>query len=201
MFRRAECGLMILGIWLAASSGSASQEYGPAKTPQTDTNPLVYRIGPGDVLQIDIWKEPDVSIPSVTVRPDGRISMAMVGDVSVVGLTPAELEAGLRERFGSLIKEPRITVSVRDANSQKIYIIGEVRREGPIRMTGPITVLQALAEAGGVTEYAKRKDIYVLRLVNGRQMHFAFNYESVLKGQKPEQNIRLQPGDTVVVPR
>jgi polysaccharide export outer membrane protein len=174
---------------------------GAVAAPRTNANDLVYRIGPGDVLQIDVWKEPDVSSPSVTVRPDGRISVPMVGDVSVISLTPAELEADLRERFGSLIKEPRVTVSVRDANSQKVYIIGEVRREGPLRMTGPLTVLQALAEAGGVTEYAKRKDIYVLRLVNNQQMHFAFNYEAVVKGQKPGQNISLQPGDTVVVPR
>jgi polysaccharide export outer membrane protein len=160
-----------------------------------------YRIGPGDVLQIDVWKEPDASNPSVTVRPDGRVSLAMVGEIAVAGLTPVELEARLADKFGTLIRNPRVTVAVRDANSQKIYVLGEVRREGSIRMAGPMTVLQALAEAGGVNDYAKRKQIYILRVMNGRQARLPFDYEAVLRGQKAEQNLRLQPGDTVVVPR
>jgi polysaccharide export outer membrane protein len=198
---------MIRWNWLcfllafAAFAGRADQLNGPPTTGKSVAGPTLYRIGPGDVLQIDVWKEPDASNPSVTVRPDGRVSLAMVGELSVVGLTPSELEEALRQRFGALIKDARVTVSVREASSQKVYVIGEVRREGSIRMMGPMTVLHALAEAGGLNEYAKRKDIYVLRVANGRQVRFSFNYEAVVRGQKGEQNITLQPGDTIVVPR
>lgn len=160
-----------------------------------------YRIGPGDTLQIDVWKEPDISVPEVTVRPDGRISLAIIGEVQAAGLSPKELEAAITSRLENVIKSPRVTVSVRDASSQKVYVIGEVRREGAVRMTGPMTVLQALAEASGITDYAKRKQIYILRLAGNRQVRLPFDYEAVLRGQKAEQNVVLQPGDTIVVPR
>ncbi|MBS1857048.1 MAG: polysaccharide biosynthesis/export family protein [Acidobacteria bacterium] len=160
-----------------------------------------YRIGPGDVLQIDVWKEPDVSVPSVTVRPDGRISLAIIGEVRAAGLSPSELETAIADRLGAVIKAPRVTVTVRDASSQKVYLIGELRREGTIRMTGPMTVLQALAEAGGITDYAKRRQIYILRIAGDRRVRLPFDYEAVVRGQKAEQNVVLQPGDTIVVPR
>lgn len=169
--------------------------------PAGETEPAPYRVGPGDVLQIDVWKEPDASSAAIVVRPDGRISLAMIGEVRAAGLTPAELEKTLVERFGGFIKNPRVTVIVRDPNSQKVYLIGELRREGAIRMAGPMTVLQALAEAGGITDYAKPKQIYVLRVVHGRQLRLPFDYAAVVKGLKVEQNVTLLPGDTIVVPR
>jgi len=187
--------LMTLGV-LAADQGTANE-------PATGSNaePPAYRIGPGDILQIDVWKEPDASTPSVTVRPDGRISLAMIGEVQVAGRTPAELKAMLSEKFGEFIRGPRVTVTVRDVNSQKIYLIGEVRREGLLRLAGPTTVLQALAEAGGITDYAKRKRIYILRIVNGAQVNLPFDYDAVVRGQKVAQNVMLVAGDTIVVPR
>lgn len=160
-----------------------------------------YRIGPGDVLQIDVWKEPDASSPLVTVRPDGKISIRMLGDVPAVGLSPAELEALLTNKYSQFIRNARVTVMVKEVNSQKVYVIGEVKKEGAIRLQGPLTVLQALAEAGGLSDYAKRKKIYILRTVQGRQHMLPFDYDAVVRGERMDQNILLQPGDTVIVPR
>jgi polysaccharide export outer membrane protein len=195
--------LALLPLTLLVTMGTLAADQGAASDPAPGSNaePPAYRIGPGDVLQIDVWKEPDASNPSVTVRPDGRISLAIIGEVQVAGRTPAELKATLSEKFGELIRGARVTVTVRDVNSQKIYLIGEVRREGLIRLAGPTTVLQALAEAGGITDYAKRKRIYILRIVNGRQVNLPFDYDAVVRGQKVDQNVMLVAGDTIVVPR
>jgi len=201
MFRCKWSLLLMLVLVTATQTPGADPPIQNAPGQRPDADLPTYRIGPGDVLQIDVWKEPDASNPSVTVRPDGRVSLAMLGELRVAGLTPAELQAILIEKFGALIRDARVTVTVRDANSQKVYVIGEVRREGAVRMVGPMTVLQALAEAGGISDYAKRKQIYILRVVDGRQMRLPFDYEAVVKGQKVGQNVTLLPGDTVVVPR
>lgn len=191
---------MLLALLLTAGALAAKEEVSKTVAPP-EAEPPAYRIGPGDILQIDVWKEPDASSPQVTVWPDGRISLPMVGALRVAGLTPADLEAALAGKFGTLIRDARVTVTVREVNSQKIYLIGEVRREGPVRLVGPITALQALAEAGGITDYAKRKGIYILRIVNGRQVHLPFDYDAVVRGRKVEQNVILIAGDTIVVPR
>jgi len=190
--------LLVVAVLPAGGAGAGNPQ--SPKPGSEGTNPP-YRIGPGDVLQVDVWKEPDASNPSVTVRPDGKISLAIIGEVQASGQTPGELEVVLRDKFGEVIRNPRVTVTVRDVNSQRIYLIGEVRREGPIRMSGPVTVLQALSEAGGITDYAKRKKIYILRSVGRQQLTLQFDYEAVVRGQKVEQNVVLLPGDTIVVPR
>jgi len=160
-----------------------------------------YRIGPGDVLGIDVWKEPDASSPSAPVRPDGKLSLPMIGEVDAANLTPTDLERLLTKRYREYIRDTHVTVVVKEINSKKVYLVGEVKKEGPVRMLAPITVLQALAEAGGVTDYAKRRKIYVLRTVEGRQVRLAFDYDAVLRGDNTEQNVELVAGDTVVVPR
>jgi len=179
-------------------NGVASQAGGLQDAQQ---NQYQYRIGPGDVLGIEVWKEPDASSPSLTVRPDGRISVPMLGEMTVTGLTPNELERQLASKFGALIRGPRVTVSVREVNSERIYLIGEVKKEGPVRMNGPMTVLQALAEGGGVTDFAKRHKIYILRTDQGKRLVLPFDYPAVVRGEKMQQNIVLVPGDTVIVPR
>jgi len=192
--------LTVLGFAVAqvsAAQPAAQNTLGPTG----QIPPPSYRIGFGDILQIDVWKEPDASTPSMTVRPDGRVSLPMVGELPVIGLTSSELERTLTEKLGAIIRDPHVSVSIREASSHKVYVIGEVRREGAIRMTGPMTVLQALAEAGGLNDYAKRSGIYVLRVVDGRQVRLPFNYEAVVRGQLARQNISLLPGDTVVIPR
>lgn len=191
--------------------GSAKIARTMAGTPVRDaTKPIgreavwqssAYQIGPGDVLSIDVWKEPDASTPPVTVRPDGKITPRMIGEIQVAGLTPSQLESRLAAQYSQFIRAAQVSVIVREVNSQKVYVIGEVNKEGPVRMQGPITVLQTLAEAGGLTDYAKRKKIYVLRNEKGKQTILPFNYDAVVRGDKVAENIPLIAGDTIVVPR
>jgi polysaccharide export outer membrane protein len=159
-----------------------------------------YLIGAGDVLQISVWGEPTASVPVATVRTDGKISMPLIKEVQVAGLTPSQVENMVQEQLGSIIRLPDVTVIVAQINSKKIYLTGAVKREGPLKFTYRMTVLQAISEAGGLTDYAKRKEIYVLHSENGRNFKLPFNYTAVLKGEHMEQNILLSPGDTIVVP-
>jgi polysaccharide export outer membrane protein len=168
---------------------------------RTRPNAAEYRIGAGDVLGIEVWKEPDASSPAAPVRPDGKISLPMVGEVQAAGLTPTELESALTSKYREYIRDTHVTVVVKEINSKKIYLIGEVKKEGAIRIQAPMTVLQALAEAGGVTDYASRRKIYILRTVENRQVKFAFDYDAVVRGEKIDENITLAAGDTIVVPR
>jgi polysaccharide biosynthesis/export protein len=159
-----------------------------------------YRIGAGDVLQISVWKEPDATVPSVVVRPDGKIAMPLLKEVEVNGLTPREAEHIITERISKFIKGADVTVVVAEINSKRVYLIGAVKKEGPIAYTYRMTVMQALSEAGGLTEYAKRKKIYVLRSESGKEFRLPFDYDSVLKGERMELNVLVLAGDTIVVP-
>ena len=160
-----------------------------------------YQIGSGDTLQISVWKELDVSVPSVVVRPDGRITVPLIKEVEVGGLTPRQAEKVITEKLSKFITDPNVTVVVAAINSKKIYVIGGARKEGPLPYTYGMTVMQALSEAGGLSDYAKRKKIYILRTENGREYRLDFNYDEVVKGQRMDQNILLLAGDTVVIPR
>jgi len=159
-----------------------------------------YRIGAGDTLQISVWKEPDVSVPSVVVRSDGRITIPLIKEVTVGGLTPSQAEAMITEGLRKYITDPNVTVVMAAMNSKKVYVIGAVRKEGPLPYNYGMTVMQALSEAGGLTDYAKRKKVYILRSENGREYRLDFNYEEVVRGERMEQNIVLLAGDTVVIP-
>jgi len=191
-------------LTLAQTPGSGSQA-NPA-TPvnnaaATAPNPSDYRIGEGDVLQVDVWKEPEASVSSALVRSDGKISLPIVKEVEATGLTPAELEKVLTTRFRKYINGAEVTVVVKEIHSKVVYLVGAVKKEGSIQLRYPMTVLQVLAEAGGITEYAKRKKMYVLRPEGGKQVRLPFNYSAVVKGEHMEQNLLVQPGDTIVVPQ
>jgi polysaccharide biosynthesis/export protein len=162
--------------------------------------PNDYQISAGDVLHISVWHEPDATIPGVVVRPDGKISMPLLKEVAVLGLTPTQLEKQITQQLSKFLTAPDVTVIVTGINGQKIYFIGAVKKEGPLPYTYRMSVMQALSEAGGLTDYAKRKKIYVLRTENGRQFKLLFDYDAVLKGQRMELNIPLMAGDTIVVP-
>ena len=162
--------------------------------------PAGYRIGAGDVLQILVWKEPDASVPSVMVRTDGKISVPLIKEVDAAGLTPTELEKVLAEKLAKFVREVDVTVIPKEIVSQKVYLLGAVKQEGPVVLQSSMTVLQALNSAGGLTEYAKRKKIYILRKENGKQIRLPFDYQAVIKGEHPEQNILVQAEDTIVVP-
>jgi polysaccharide export outer membrane protein len=159
-----------------------------------------YVIGAGDVLAVNVWKEPDASVPSAVVRPDGKISMPLLKEVSVVGLTPKQVEKQISDQLAQFITGADVTIVVAGIHSKKVYLAGAVRKEGPIPYSYQMTVMQALSEGGGLSDYAKRAKIYILRNENGRQFRLPFDYNAVLKGERMELNIILQPGDTVVVP-
>jgi polysaccharide export outer membrane protein len=159
-----------------------------------------YVIGPDDVLAVNVWKEPDVS-RSVPVRSDGKISLPLVGELTAGGQTPLQLELEITKRLQNYISEPEVTVIVSESKSQRINILGMVIRPGSYMLTGSATILDAIAMAGGFRDFAKQKSIYVLRAnADGSEKRLAFNYKDAIKGKNPEQNIRLQPRDTVVVP-
>jgi polysaccharide export outer membrane protein len=159
-----------------------------------------YLIGPGDILQINVWKEPDASSPAVVVRSDGKISLPILKEVTAAGYKPAELEKILTEKISKVIHGADVTVLVREVHSEKVYLIGAVRREGPIPLKSSMTILQAIAQAGGLTDYAKRTKIYVLRRQGESQQKLPFDYTAVIKGEHMEQNVVLLPDDTVVIP-
>ncbi len=163
------------------------------------TNDPSYIIGADDVLDISVWKEPDIS-RSVPVRPDGKISLPLLNDVQAAGLTPMQLGQLLREKLLNYLTSPQVTVIVTGMNSQRVYILGEVSRAGAYPLLPNMTVLQALAGAGGFGQFANVKGIYVLRNEAGKQVKYPFNYKEVVRGQRPERNILLKPGDTIVVP-
>jgi polysaccharide export outer membrane protein len=168
----------------------------PSQGPQVDVE---YKIGPQDMLQIDVWKEPEIS-RLVPVRPDGKITLPLLNDVQAAGLTPMELAAVISDGLKKYINNPQVTVSVSTINSRRVYVTGEVTKPGAFPMLPNMTILQALTSAGGFTQFAKIKSIYVLRVEGGKQTKVPFNYKAVVEGKKPEENIELQPGDTVVVP-
>ena len=180
-----------------SSKPAAVQEKPAAQSSHSDSS---YVIGLDDVLAVTVWKEPDVS-RNLTVRSDGKISLPLAGEIPAAGQTPLQLEQEIAKRLASYISEPEVNVIVQDSKSRKINILGMVLRPGAYLLTGSTTVLDAIAMAGGFKDFAKQKAIYVLRpSADGSEQRIAFNYKEVIKGKNPEQNIRLQPRDTVVVP-
>lgn len=170
-----------------------------AATHQAATQDPNYIIGAQDVLDISVWKEPEVS-RVVPVRPDGKISLPLLNDVQAAGLTPSQLAAQITVSLKKYVTSPQVTVIVTTINSQRIYIIGEVTRPGAFPMLPGMNVLQGLSSAGGFTQFAKTKGIYVLRMEGGKQQKYSVNYKDVVSGKHPEQDIVLKAGDTIVVP-
>ena len=184
----------------AQTSGSAGRTPAGEATASSATEAgSDYRVGTGDVIQVSVWKEPEAST-TVVVRPDGKISIPLVNDLVVNGKTPLEIQEIVSERLTPFINAPNITITVREIHSKKVYVLGEVNRNGSFPVVQPTTVLQILTEAGGLRPYAKEKSIYILRTENGKQQRLPFNYKEVVSGRKMEQNIFVQPGDTIVVP-
>ena len=206
-------GMLISAAAWAQSAPASGQQAPAAGADQPDkkaaeNHPAVqaghsddsYVIGANDVLAVSVWKEPDVS-RSVPVRSDGKISLPLVGELQAGGQTPRQLEQEIAKRLQNFISEPEVTVIVTDSKSQKINILGMVAKPGAYLLTSSTTVLDAVAMAGGFKDFAKQKAIYVLRQgMDGTQKRIPFNYKEVIKGKNPEQNIRLQAGDTVVIP-
>ncbi|HZP07540.1 MAG TPA: polysaccharide biosynthesis/export family protein [Terracidiphilus sp.] len=181
-----------------AATDPASQ---PSTTEVRHASDNNFVIGNSDLLSINVWNEPDLKQQSIPVRSDGKISLPLIGDVQAAGLTPLQLQQDIATKLRSYITQPDVTVIVQQINSQKYNILGRVIKPGSYSLSATTTVLDAIAQAGGFQDFAKQKDIYILRAnANGGQTRIAFNYKDVIRGKHPEQNIRLEPHDTIVVP-
>jgi len=172
---------------------------GATAAPASASLPAGYVIGPEDVLAIVFWRDKDMSA-DVTVRPDGKISLPLLNDVQAAGLTPEELRAQLVKVAAKYIEDPNTSVVVKEIHSRKVFVTGKVTKPGTFPLTGDMNVLQVIALAGGLLEYADSKNIAIIRSENGKQEFHKFNYNDVIKQKRVEQNIPLKPGDTVVVP-
>lgn len=175
----------------ASGAGAAAAE--------VKANDSEYEIGPQDVLRIDVWRE-DQLTRIVPVRPDGKVTLPLMNDIRAEGLTPMQLAAIITEGLKQYINNPQVTVTITEINSRRIYVTGEVARAGAFPLLPNMSVLQALSSSGGFSQFARLKNIYVLRLENGKQVKHPFNYKEVVKGKNAEQNILLKPGDVIVVP-
>jgi polysaccharide export outer membrane protein len=190
----------------ALASGMLAQANAPANTDKPEVlqpggaaaSSSDYVIGADDMLHVSVWKEPDLTA-TLPVRPDGKISLPLLNDVQAAGLTPLKLGASITEKLKKYIADPRVTVVVTAMNSQRVFVTGEVTHTGAMPLLPNMTMLQVLSSAG-FTQFANVKNIYLLRTENGKQVKLPFNYKEVVKGNHPEQNIMLKPGDTVVVP-
>ncbi len=210
--------VMLTSAWVQGGQDSTGNRGGegsaPADTrkataassknvPHSAANVLVgsnFIIGPDDVLSVNVWKEPEIS-QTVTVRPDGKISLPLAGEFMASGLTPDQLQATITQRLEGLMSRPNVTVIVHEVKSQRVVVVGQVAKPGSYTLQTPMTVLDAIAQAGGPLDYAKLKGIYVLRVApDGHPTRLPFNYKDVIKGHNLTQNVRLQPYDTIVVP-
>jgi polysaccharide export outer membrane protein len=212
--------LIVVVFWIAAGSLMAQTQAADLKSPEpaaSDTAkpadipkpadtakpavdvPLGYIVGDSDVIRVNVWKEPEVS-QTVVVRTDGNISLPLINEVKVSGMTPLQIQDLVAEKLKAFLNSPQVTVTVIEIHSKRAFITGEVARPGTYSLNAQTTVLQLIAQAGGFTPFAKTDSIVVLRTEDGRQSRLKFKYKEVVQGKKTEQNIALHPGDTVVVP-
>ena len=207
---------MNTGIVVLALSGSVLGQTQTGAVRQTQTDPLstttsephvaasshdkAYVIGDDDVLSINVWKEPELTV-SIPVRSDGKISLPLIGEVQASGRTPIQLKNDIAAKLRTYLDAPDVTVTVLQMNSQKFNILGRVLKPGSYPLTATSTVLDAIAAAGGLQDFAKQKNIYILRKTSeGDATRIPFNYKDVIRGNHPEENIKLRPDDTIVVP-
>jgi polysaccharide export outer membrane protein len=180
----------------AAQTNTAPSTAEPKAPVSTGTG---YVIGAQDVLSVVFWRDKDMSA-DVVVRPDGNISLPLLNEIPAAGLTPEQLRARLTEAAAKFVEDPTATVVVKEIHSRNVYITGNVAKPATYSLMGDMTVLQLIAMAGGLQEYAGAKSIVIIRAEGGRQQYHNFNYKDVVKQKHVEQNIVLKPGDTVVVP-
>lgn len=175
----------------------------PSNTPASRVpavRPETYIIGIGDVLEVHVWKEGELS-KTVPVRPDGMITLPLVGEIKAVGLTPMQLQDQIITALEKVVSEPQVNVMVVSVNSMSFNIMGNVNKPGYYPIVHPVTILDAIAISGGFRDFAKQKKIYVLRAMpDGKQKKYMFNYKQVIKGQNMAQNIMLEPHDILVIP-
>jgi polysaccharide export outer membrane protein len=182
-----------------AAAPSAQRPTPPASLPEGVTTPTGYTIGADDVLTVVFWQDKEMS-GDVVVRPDGKITLPLINDIQAAGLSPIVLRDRIEEAASKFLREPNATVVVKQINSRKVFITGMVAKPGGYSLTAPTSVLQLIATAGGLLEYADREHIVVLRTENGKQTSYRFNYKDVAQQKNLQQNVLLQIGDTVLIP-
>src|SRR5262245_22352672 len=181
----------------AQSANMKSTEAVNKEADKSKSQPSVspdYVVGESDVLHINVWKEPEIS-QTVTVRTDGNISLPLINEVRVSGMTPLQIQAMIAEKLGAYLTNPQVTVTVTDIRSKRAFITGEVARPGGYPLNAETTVLQLIAQAGGFTPFAKRDSILVLRFENGKREKLPFRFKDVVQGKGASQNVTLRPGD------
>lgn len=184
--------LALLIAALALTGVASAQEAAP-------TEPGTYVVGVSDVLAIVVWKNPELSV-TVPVRPDGRISVPLVGEIEAVQQTPTQIQTTLTAAFAEFVTSPAVTVVVEEINSHRVFIMGEVNSSGTYDILQPTRLLQALAMAGGLTDFAKKDKVVLLRDVAGVQQWITLSIKDIQAGKNLEDNILLRPGDTIIVP-
>jgi len=187
----------------AAQESESPPDAAPQSAPGQNTPGLTRSLvlGAGDVVAISVWREPDVSAGSLVVRADGKITLPLIKEVFVAGLTPSQVEQTLEDKFSEFIRDPDVTVMVQQIKSQRVFVYGGVSRPGFVDLVGDMTVLEALAMAGGLSDYAKKKKIYVIREQDGQKVTLPYDYVGVISGENVEADFVLRPGDTIVVPQ
>jgi polysaccharide export outer membrane protein len=199
-------GILLIVALLAPALISPAQDKTPAEQPAAQTAaqppaPVVpdsYVIGASDVVMVTVYKEPTLS-SGMLVRPDGMITLPLLGDIQAAGKTPLQLADDVTAKLKKFVQDPNVTVTLTAMNSKKVYLIGEIGKTGPMEMTAGMTLLQAIASAGGLTPYANAKKIYILRTEGGKQKKIFVQYKQALRGDE-SRNLPLNPGDTIVVP-
>jgi polysaccharide biosynthesis/export protein len=191
----------LVALATAANAQTPVAQLAPpnAAAPAGIALPAGYLIGPEDVLTIVVWREKDMSTDAV-VRPDGQISIPLLNDLQAAGLTPDQLKVAIEKAAAKFMAEPNATVIVKAINSRKVHIVGNVIKAGTYPLQGDMTVLQLIAQAGGLQEWADSKHITVMRKEDGKDTALKFNYKDVVKQKNLQQNVLLKPGDTVIVP-
>ena len=182
--------VLCISIFAVFSPGQADAEQKGEKD--------AYRIDVGDVLEINVWKEEEFT-RQVFVRLDGRISLPLIGDVMAAGYTPMELARSLEEKIGEIIEEPSVTVLMIATNSRVYYMVGNINSPGAFPLNTPINLLQAIAKAGGLGEWADKDNIMIVRRTSGKDEMIFFDYKKFVKGKDLSQNILIQYGDTIIV--
>lgn len=209
MTRRITVLLALAACALLCPAQSQKPDNSTANTPAAGSTPAAtaqsgsgandsYVIGSSDVLNVTVWKQATLSGP-LLVRPDGKISMPLLGDVQAAGLKPMQLASQISDKLKKFIKDPEVSVVVTTVHNDYVYLLGEVGKKGPVVMTPGMTLLQAISSGGGLTDFANKGKIYILRTVDGKQNRIPVNYKKALKGDA-SYDVPLQPGDTIVVP-
>lgn len=195
------CTLAVVGLLIVAAGGRASAQTTapPPKPTERAELPADYTIGAEDVLNVVFWRDADMSA-EVTVRPDGIITLPLIGDLRVAGMAPEALKQQIQKEAAKYVTDANVAVIVKQVNSRRVFITGQVTRPGEYPLIGSRTVMQLIALAGGLTEYADAKNIKIMRGGQGQAAVLTFNYREVERGRNLSQNVLLQPGDTLIVP-